>query len=232
MVDHEQEKIQQAIESISPAPDARERMLANIRKKAAASTESVSTAVPEKSVSEAPVRAVSRRPVYVKILSIAASVAVLIGCGFLIRNLQSKKSAPTETSIRTEGGQVLFETTYSSSDDLEKATGIRLLPPKSGTDILYFSTESSGTIAGVRFSIGADMYYLYATKDPSDAFREITPDAPSRDLDTETKAQLTTDSDTQTETIVWTQGDVTYCLFNSDTATEDDLTQIYWEIKK
>ena len=232
MVDQEKEKIHQAIESISPQSHTRERMLENIRKKAAESAASEDTAITENTPAEPPVRIVSRRPVYVKILSIAAGIIVLIGCGLVIRHLHHKETTPGETNIRTEGGQVLFEKTYSSPSDLEKATGILLSPPESGTDVLYFSNAASGTIAGVRFSIGADMYYLYASKDGPDTFHSIVPAAPSHELDAEAKAVVTSENDTNTETIVWTQDDVTYCLFNSDLATKDDLTTIYWEIKK
>ncbi len=266
MVNPSENKIRDAIHTISPAPDAHDRMLARIRAKAAQQESDLAPTTSEtpKSGSELPVEAASahepshittvahpslertntkpnlpRYEIRSRLLVLAACFLLLIGSVTLYATVirrrtkpqptESTQTEPTQTGTRTAGGQVLYNKTFSSTDELEKAVGIRLIAPASATEVLYFYDQNY--IAGVRFTRNVNMYYLYACKGDLSAFGNILSvceESPATDL---AGATLWQGKDME-KAITWSDGSLSYCLFTSDEATVDDVKDIYKEIRK
>lgn len=261
MVDPSENKIRDAIHTISPAPDAHDRMLARIRAKAAQQESDLAptTSGTPKSESELPVETVSthepshittvahpsqertnnnihlsRHEIRSGLLVLAACFLLLIGSVTLYatvirRRTEPQPTEPTQTDTHAAGGQVLFNKTFSSTDELEKAVGIRLIAPASATEVLYFYDQNS--IAGVRFTRNVNMYYLYACRGDLSAFGDILTDCEESATTDLAGATLWQGKDME-KAITWSDGSLSYCLFNSDDAAVDDFKDIYKEIRK
>lgn len=260
MVDPSKNKIHDAIETISPSSDAHDRMLARIRAKAAQQENTIASMSPDdpKAEKNPEVTVPTHEPVHIttvahpshertvnntcfsireirsRLLVLAACFLLLIGSVMIYATVirrwtRTQPTEPNQTETFAEGGNVLFNKTFSSTDELEKAVGIRLIAPAKATEVLYFYDQNG--IAGVRFTQNVNMYYLYACKGDRSAFQDILSDceeSPATDL---ADATLWQGKD-MVKTITWSDGSLSYCLFNSDEATVDDIRDIYKEIRK
>lgn len=257
MVDPSENKIHDAIETISPSSDAHDRMLARIRAKAAQQENDlapVSSDIPETKDENPEAATLAREADHIttvahpshkgtanksyfsirelrsRLLVLAACFMLVIGSVALYAWVIRKRVEPKQTETLTNGGQVPFSKTFSSTDELEMAVGIRLIAPAKSTEVLYFYDQEG--LAGVRFTQGINMYYLYAYKGGRSVFETILADCvelPTADLH---DATFWESEDKLTKAITWSDGALSYCLFNSDDAAVDEFRNIYEEIRK
>ena len=260
MTDPSKNKIHDAIETISPSSDAHDRMLARIRAKAAQQEKTIASMSPDdpKTEKDPVVTAPAHEPVHIttvahpshertvnntcssikeirsRLLVLAACFLLLIGSVTLYATVirrwtRTQPTEPQQTETRTAGGHVQFNKTFSSTDELERAVGIRLIAPAKATEVLYFYDQNG--VAGVRFTQDVNMYFLYACKGDLSAFRDILLDCEESSAKDLADATLWQGKD-MVKAITWSDGSLSYCLFNSDEATVDDIRDIYKEIRK
>lgn len=229
------ERIREAIDDIKPEEGARERMLANIKRKAAEqaerSAESVKTEpIPAETVTEtaekAKVTGLSRAirialPIAAGLLLIAA--VVLMVNRFIGRNPE----VPTEPTVIATNPFI----EVGSAAELEKQLGISIDAPAGSTEVTYVIID--GNIAEVNFMNGGRFYSLRASKMSGDFSGLMGKEIKSEQIDSGKNAILGVikcEEETYVK-VTWTDGKINYILSNTDGASETDLKSLYEKIK-
>lgn len=229
------ERIREAIDDIKPEEGARERMLANIRRKAAEqaerSAESVSSepAVAEK-VTSTPEKAkvTDLSSVLRTYVPIAAGVILLAAVGLLIaRFINTRPAEPTTPTdiIVNPFNEV------SSAAELEKQLGISIDAPSGSSEVTYVIID--GKIAEVNFMNNGNFYSLRASKISGDFSGLNGKEIKSEQIDSGKNAILSVIKceDEKYAKVTWTDGLINYVLSNTDGASESDMKSLYEKIK-
>lgn len=214
----ENNSIRKEIDNIEPADGAKERMLQNIRRKAA---EQQTTQVHESSQPKAiPFRKIAKWAA-----PIAACLAIAV-IGVAVFRQQSVPVAPDESEVLA-GSPFSDEMT---ADELQQL-GIDFHIPDSAENVVCYIMD--GNIGDVRFELD-DCSYIFRFSEQSGDFSGIngTP-LSSEKIDPSTNAVLDTIADIEYSIykISWTDGKLNYILSNSGETTAESIKAIYEEIK-
>lgn len=209
------DKIGRAIESIEPRDGAKERMLANIKRKAT---------VQKQETSDTKKKALSFAEVAKWALPIAACLVVAVVGIKVIPQL----AAPDEPSGVLVGNPFV---TVKSADEFEKQLGIVIDAPEGANGVEYAIIDSN--IAEVYFSYGEDVYSLRASEQGGDFSGLYGVEAAAEQFNSANNAVLTTiHSDDQTFLkLTWTDGKINYILSNTGGGNEDEIKEIYGLVK-
>lgn len=204
----EQDKFKAAIDGIEPENGAKERMLANIKRKAAQS-------VPEK------------KPLPLKwAVPLAACLAVASAAVIGIKTLPSLIETSNSSEYVQNGSPFQL---VDSADEFVARLGITLDAPKGASDVQY--TVIDNDTADVSFMYGGVPYTARASKQGGDFSGISGVEISVEQLDSEDNAVLTVLSSGETYLkLTWTDGTVSYVL----TCTGDDtagIKEIYSLIK-
>ena len=221
----EHNSIREEIDKIEPADGAKERMLRNIRLKAA---EQQNAQVQE----SGPSKAIP----FMKIARWAAPIAaclVIAVVGVAVFRQQSVPVTPAESSMPEEGG-MLGGSPFSdemSPEELREQLGIQFSIPDNAENVVCYIMD--GNIGDVRFDSGGGSYTLRFSEQSGD-FMEIYGEVLSSEkIDASTNAVLDTFESVEYPIykITWTDGRLTYILSNNSEVTAEAITAIYEEIK-
>lgn len=208
-------KIENAIESIEPRDGAKERMLANIRRKAAEQNREMSDTK-------------KKAPSFAEIAKWALPIAACLVIAVVGIKVIPPLAAPEEPSGALVGSPFL---TVSSADEFEKQLGIALDAPEGASEVQYAIID--GNIAEVYFSYGENLYSLRASEQSGDFSGLYGIEAAAEQLDSANNAVLTTirSGDQTFLKLTWTDGKVNYILSNTDGGNEDEIKEIYGLVK-
>lgn len=221
----EKNSIREEIDKIEPADGAKERMLQNIRKKAA---EHQNTQVQEISHS----KAIS----FGKIAKWAAPIAaclVIAVVGVAVFRQQSVPVTPVDSSEPLESG-VLVGSPFSdemTADELREQLGIDFKIPVNAENVVCYIMD--GNIGDVRFESDGGSFILRFSEQSGD-FMGISGEPVSNEkIDASTNAVLETIADVEYSIykISWTDGKLNYILSNNSETTSDTIKAIYEKIK-
>lgn len=221
----EKNSIREEIDKIEPADGAKERMLQNIRKKAA---ERQNTQVQEISHS----KAIS----FGKIAKWAAPIAaclVIAVVGVAVFRQQSVPVTPVDSSEPLESG-VLVGSPFSdemTADELREQLGIDFKIPVNAENVVCYIMD--GNIGDVRFESDGGSFILRFSEQSGD-FMGISGEPVSNEkIDASTNAVLETIADVEYSIykISWTDGKLNYILSNNSETTSDTIKAIYEKIK-
>lgn len=209
------DKIKYAVESIEPREGAKERMLANIRQKAA---QSVQTAPAAK----------KNAPMFMNIAKWALPIAACLVLTIVGIKVIPPLVAPEESSEVLGGSPFL---TVSSADEFEKQLGIAIDAPEGASGVEYTIIDSN--IADVHFSYGEKTYSLRASEQSGDFSGLYGVEAATEQLDSANNAVLTTirSGNQAFFKLTWTNGKVNYILSNTDGGSADNIKKIYRLVK-
>lgn len=213
MIDNNE--IEKAVESIEPRDGAKERMLANIKRKAAG--QNLET-------SKAKKKALSFAEITKWALPIAACLVIAVVGIKVIPQF----AAPEEPSDVLASSPFV---TVSSADEFEKQLEIAIDAPEGASGIEYAIID--GNIAEVYFSYGEKTYSLRASEQSGDFSGLNGVEAATEQLDSANNAVLTTirSGDQTFLKLTWTDGKVNYHLSNTDGGSEDEIKEIYGLVK-
>lgn len=202
------EKIKEALDAVRPEAGAKERMYANILKKA------------EKKPKKRPVSLLRYG------LPIAACLClVLLG---LARWLPGRPATDP-----TEGG-VQIANPFVDVDSAEafQSLSITLDAPDGAEDISYAVID--GEMAQVRFTLDGKSYLARATAQTGDFSGLYGQESDPETVDAKTNAVLVSvDVGTGVyQKITWTNGKINYCLYGTDGADKDQVLAAYEALKK
>lgn len=208
-------KIEKAIESIEPRDGAKERMLANIKRKA--TEQKQETPVTKKKVLS-----------FAKIAKWALPIAACLVLTIVGIKVIPQIAAPEESSDVLVGSPFV---TVDSANEFEKQLGIAINAPEGASGIGYAIID--GNIAEVYFSYGEKTYILRASGQSGDFSGLYGVEAATEQLDSANNAVLTTiRSGSQTFLkLTWTDGEVNYILSNTDGGSADNIKEIYGLVK-
>lgn len=209
------DKIGRAIESIEPRDGAKERMLANIKRKAAEQN---------RETSETKKKALPFAKIAKWAMPIAACIVVAIVGIKVIPSLD----APEEPSNVLVGSPFV---TVDSADEFEKQLGIAIDAPEGASGVEYAIIDSN--IAEVYFSYDENAYCLRASEQSGDFSGLNGVEAATEQLDSANNAVLTTvrSGDQTFLKLTWTDGKVNYSLSNTDGGNKDEINEIYRLVK-
>ena len=245
---NETKQLRGELDRIEPAAGAKERMLQNIRRKAA------EQAGPERQASKTD--SLSRTLRWALPLAACLTVAVVGAAILLPRAGRSAGTADStalgedllaagtletealpggETETGTMTGGVMLPnpiTEYGSAEELRAALGFGVEAPAEAEEVRY--SAISGTIAQVSFTRSGKDYCLRAAEMTEDFSGLYGEEREPRLIDTETGAALTEilDGETVFRKLVWREGEVTYILSNTDGASEEEMEALYREIRQ
>ena len=195
------EIVRNRIDSIAPEDGAGERMLENIKRKAANSQDSKKV-IPWK-----------------KIIKFATPLAACIAIVIIIGINGNKDGGMLKQMVKEPVGNIANQSeaclsaspaTISSAEEIKTSLGIEFTVPEDAYDVEYYITAENE--ASVRFLYNGHEYEIRtgeneASGDDNDAgdalFYEVT----------------------------WTEGEVTYTLINGDGADRADFDEVYNETK-
>ncbi|MGN0670309.1 MAG: hypothetical protein ACI4JZ_07145 [Oscillospiraceae bacterium] len=211
--------IRKSIDNIEPAEGARERMLRNIKQKAA---------------NQQPVQAEetkSRKPIpFGSImkwaLPAAACFAVLI-VGISV--IPKQNTPPVDSSEGVMVGNPFGDDL--TAEELQEQLGFSVDLPEEAENAAYNILD--GNIANISFEYGGSSYLLRASKQSGD-FSGINGTLIKSDkIDAANDAVLETirGTDYNYFKLTWTDGAVTYILANNTEISAEDITEIYEKIK-
>lgn len=208
-------KIKNAIESIEPRDGAKERMLANIKRKAAEQNRKTSAAK-------------RKSPSFAEIAKWALPVAACLVIAAVGIKVIPTLAAPEESSEVLVGSP--FET-VNSADEFEKQLGIAIDAPMGASEVEY--TIIDGNTADIHFSYGENVYSLRASGQSGDFSGLYGVKAAAEQLDSANNAVLTTirSGDQTFLKLTWTDEKVNYILSNTDGGNEDEIKEIYGLVK-
>ncbi|MCM1166576.1 MAG: hypothetical protein NC299_13640 [Lachnospiraceae bacterium] len=205
----EQDKFKAAIESIEPENGAKERMLANIKRKAAEQR------VPEK------------KPLPLKWAApLAACLVVAVAAVIGVRTLPSLTETANSSEYVQNGSP--FQP-VDSAEEFVKRLGITLDAPTGASDVQYAIIDNE--TANVDFSYNGVPYTARASKQGGDFSGISGVEISVEQLDSADNAVLTVLSSGDTYLkLTWTDGTVSYVLtcMGDDT---DGIKEIYSLIK-
>lgn len=222
-------KIKNALDSVEPTDDAKERMYNNIMKKAQRQKDEILKAEEVEKAKKAE-EVVQKPKAVLRIVRYALPIAAcfcLLALG-ITRFFPAKAPAePNESNVL--GGNPFVE--VQSADDF-KPLAITLDAPDKAVNVSYAIID--GKIAEIQFELNGKSYLARASAQEGDFSglngREISQET----IDAKNNAVLTavqTDTDTFYK-IVWTNGKIKYCLFATDGASKQQTTAVYEAIKK
>lgn len=220
MKEDNEKRFCESIDDIEPKAGAKERMLENIKIKAAMSSDKVQTKQVQSKKSEA---AFNR---YIKmVLPIAAC--------FMIAAIGIWKIVPMFGNTSTEPGFVQTPFPFvavDSAKDFEEL-GIYIDAPEGSDAVNYAIIDEK--IAEVCFTLDHHRYYIRASKQSGD-FSGLNGKQTSSDkFDSETNATLETlkSGDDTLYKLSWTDGETNFILTNIDGTSIDNIKEIYQKIK-
>ena len=216
----EETRIREALDRIEPGEGARERMLANIRRKA--EREAAAPAETGKTKASPAVR--FRRWA----LPIAACLVIAVaGAAALPKLLHS-----TDDPGVTTGGPDLTQITnpfveVEDAGAIEQALNIRIDAPEGAQDVVYSIVD--GEMADVRFTYGDHDYTLRASRQGGDFSGLYGEPAGEEQIDSASDAvyAVLREGEEVYSRITWTDGEVTYVLTNTDGADALAMRELY-----
>lgn len=209
------DKIERAIESIEPRDGAKERMLANIKRKAAEQNRETSETK-------------KKAPAFADIAKWALPIAACLVIAVVGIKVIPQLAAPDEPSDVLVGSPFV---TVDSADEFEKQLGITIDAPEGASGIEYAIID--GNIAEVYFSYDEKTYSLRASGQSGDFSGLYGVEAAAEQLDSANNAVLTTirSGDQTFLKLTWTDGKVNYILSDTDGGNEDEIKKIYGLVK-
>lgn len=200
--------IREAIDRITPAEGAKERMLQNIRRKAEAEN-----ATKQK-------QRKSRRMLFYKTLPAVAAVVIVVVGALVLKDRLAKKPAdtPANTTTTPDGSVIAggaVETHVISYSKAEFVRDIEEMPqlPKEAKEVTYHRDVYGYYM---EFAVGEHRYQLYVFRPQGDKMCYVAVNYASKVLVDE-----------------WEQGQnpSVYRLVNSDGATKEDMEAVKAEIR-
>lgn len=212
--------LREALDSIEPAGGARERMLANIRNKAALKdAKELPENLPEK---KPEIRRMT--PLKRWVLPAAACIAAaIIGASFL-PGLMNRRGNPIDVSTTDIGNPYAG---VSGADEFERRLGIVMDIPEGTEEAEYHIID--GSIADACFATGGHWYDLRASRERGDISGLYGDVARTERLSSDRDAVLTViqSGDEVYTLITWTHGGVNYSLSNTDGAPEGEIIAVF-----
>ena len=205
------DKIKRSIENIEPDDSAKERMYANIMKKAQ-----------QQKTSESPKRKTALRFVNYA-LPVAACLCIAVFATVLFNNNVPVESSDSEPLVQATVPPRYEQTApdISGKDSFEQIAPLPSMPADS-TDISY---SVNNNVACAAFTSGGHNYLLYAVKDGEIGSFGDEKSSEKITYGNGKEAVLTVfdDGSVLTTQIGWNNGDIHYYLCNSDNADSETV---------
>ena len=222
MSETKEQMIRRSIDQIEPAEGAKERMLANIRQKAAA--QAAAQAAREQGQKAGISKTVPFSRLRKWALPAAACLVIAaVGAAVLPGMLRPSETAESEPSVMLVNPFAEVE----NADAFEEQLGFRADAPAGAEDVIYNVIDKK--IADVCFIWAGRGYDLRASMMDGDFSGLYGEEAKSEVVDAESSAVLTglQSGDESYKKIEWSDGRVNYILMNTDGAAEEELAAVY-----
>ncbi|MCR5584774.1 MAG: hypothetical protein K6F63_04985 [Lachnospiraceae bacterium] len=241
MSDNNDKRIKEALESIEPAEGAKERMLANIKRKAAEQSETAREInSPEKMNMEENIKNVtvnaskesSENTVKVarinRIVRWAAPLAaclVLVLAGSLVIPRLLNNSGKTIGGNNVQIANPIVE--VENADAIKNQLGLDIDAPKGAENVTY--SVIMGQTGEVRFDLDGHNYTFRGSKETDIIIGLYGSEEKAEKLDTKKNAELTVlrSGEESYKMINWEDGKTKFVIANTDGASEDQIKAVF-----
>lgn len=216
--------IRESIDTIEPTEGARDRMLANIKRKAKEQT--VRDDVGSKSE-------ISKVLPFNRIIKWALPIAAcfviaVIGVTALPKIMHSSEQPNPDSGINMIVNPFV---TVDSADQFDQVLGIAIDAPAGADNVEYSIVDNK--MADIVFDFEGHVYNIRASKVGGDFSGLNGIEAKTEQIDARNNAVLTVirSGDEFFRKITWTDGSVTFILSNTDGTSDDEMNAVYDKIK-
>ena len=227
------EKIKTSIDSIEPREGARERMLRNIKEKAARESETGGqNGAKATDIGES--RDTKKKPLVTSIIKWALPLAACLAVVFAGVRLLNNNNGGNDQEGAGYGMNVQIPNpivTVSGNDVFMNEMGIALEAPEGATDVEYRMIDKS--IAEVDFTFNDVVYTARASKQEGDFSGLYYSVSKDEKIDAENDATFSTlgTGDDVAYRITWKKGNVNYILMSASDGNTETMKEIYGIMK-
>lgn len=215
-------RFKSSVDGIEPAEGARERMLANIKRKA----EAQATAKAEAEAPSAKAKIIPIKRIIKWALPVAACFVIAI-IGVKVMPNVINPSTTQDPVVELANPFLPVENASAISEQL----GIEIDAPMGAENVEY--TICDGEMANIYFEYDGNSYTLRASRQSGDFSGLNGTPAGAEIIDAQNDAVLEAvrSGDEIYRKITWTNGEVTFILINTDGTDEETMKQLYEAIK-
>lgn len=221
-----EDRIPESIEDIEPSAGAKERMLANIRRKAAEQN-AMKVHEPAPQAKAASMNKVTSTSAILKwAMPMAACLVIaIVGVNFIANRMHTPSTDTPEVQIGNPFVSV------EGAQEFKTKLGIVLNAPEGAENVEY--TIIDNEMANIDFNYAEHSYTLRASKQGGDFSGLYGTDAGSEQIDSSTDALLTAIRSEEEiyRKLEWTDGKIRYVLLNTDGADPEQMKEIYKKVK-
>ncbi|MCR4646204.1 MAG: hypothetical protein K5695_12485 [Oscillospiraceae bacterium] len=217
------ERIRRSIDEIEPAEGARERMLANISRKAAEQTAPEDTKSKPGTVKVLPFKRIMKWAMPIA----ACFVIAVIGVTVMNNTIKTTEPFGTEDNVQIANPFAGVD----NAAEFERVLGISIDAPKGAENVEYSIVDNE--MADIVFDFEGHCYNIRASKAGGDFSGLNGIEEKTEQIDAKHNAMLTVirSGDEFYLKITWTDGQTTFILSNTDGASEDELKAVYERVK-
>lgn len=222
MNENKDERIRDALDSIDPAAGAKERMLNNIKKKAAAQQEAPVTSQPQQKS-----KVISFTKITKWVLPVAACFALLIvGIKFMPNLFDNPSPVDPNPGVQIPAPVV----SVGSAEEIAEKLNIEIDAPNGADNVQYSIID--GEIAEIQFTWKSDVYILRASAQSGDFSGLFGDEINTEQIDSRNNALLSTVLcvEDQYYKITWTDGKTTFYIFSA-VNDADAIKEVYELVK-
>lgn len=223
MKENRDEHIRESINKIEPAEGAKERMLANIKRKAAEQVIAENAeSKPEKA------KILPFRRIMKLVMPVAACfVLAVIGVTVMPNIIHSPESSNPGDHIEIPNSFM----SINSAVEFENILGISIDAPDGAENVGYSIIDNE--LADIVFDFEGHSYNIRASKLSGDFSGLNGIEAKTEQIDAKNNAVLTVthSGDEFYRKVSWGDGKITFILSNTDGASEDEIKAVYEKIK-
>ena len=222
MNENKDERIRDALDSIEPAAGAKERMLNNIKKKAAAQQEAPVTSQPQQKA-----KVISFTKITKWVLPVAACFALLIvGIKFMPNLFDTPSPVDPNPGVQIPAPVV----SVGSAEEIAEKLNIEIDAPNGADNVQYSIID--GEIAEIQFTWKSGAYILRASAQSGDFSGLFGDEINTEQIDFKNNALLSTVLcvEDQYYKITWTDEKTTFYIFS--TVNDADAIKEVYELVK
>ncbi len=220
MSDNKDERIKVAIDGIEPVEGAKERMFANIMKKAAETEQTESS--PEKKMEEKKITSINKIMKWA--MPLAACLALALVGGFVVPKLVNRSNNVIGgNNVQIANPFVEVE----SAEAFKKDLGIEIDAPEAAENVTY--NIIMGQTADIKFDLNGHNYVLRASKETDIIMGLYGSEEKVEDLDLKKGAELTVIKSGEESYLLisWKEGKTNFALGNTDGASQEEIKEVF-----
>ena len=223
MSENRENLIRKSVDKIEPAEGARDRMLANIKRKAEEENARSDVQVKTEDSKILPIKRIMKWAMPIA----ACFVIAVIGVTVMKNTIRTTDPPGSEENVQIANPFAGVE----NAAEFERVLGISIDAPEGAENVEYSIVDNE--IADIVFELEGHVYNIRASKVGGDFSGLNGIEAKTEQIDAKSNAVMSVirSGNEFFRKITWTDGSVTFILSNTDGASDDEMKSVYEKIQ-